>query len=140
MSERSSNVGHGKTVCSCGAVISQCRCVDHGGLRTVVQNGCGRCGPNVTVTPAPPFLAEIDRTLEALHEQLGRTRRAAQAAEQHMAMLREEKTQGIDLLRRAAKVIRDLQQGEPDVDEKSHAETLADMRAYLARVALESGT
>jgi len=34
--------GHGRTVCSCGALISQCRCpADH--VVLVIQKGCDRC-------------------------------------------------------------------------------------------------
>jgi hypothetical protein len=34
--------GHEKVVCSCGAIIMQCRCMHEKVLR-VVQNGCERC-------------------------------------------------------------------------------------------------
>lgn len=34
---------HGKIVCSCGALIAQCRCfVEHKGV-TVQQDGCDKC-------------------------------------------------------------------------------------------------
>lgn len=35
--------GHGRWVCSCGAVITQCRCIEGHRNTTVVQNGCSNC-------------------------------------------------------------------------------------------------
>lgn len=35
--------GHTKKVCSCGALISQCRCMSHDKQVEIVQKGCKRC-------------------------------------------------------------------------------------------------
>jgi hypothetical protein len=35
---------HHKRVCSCGAVLSQCRCMDPAKQVEVVPRGCGKCG------------------------------------------------------------------------------------------------
>lgn len=42
---------HGKTVCSCGAVIMQCRCMEGHHNVTTLQNACAKCRS----TPAPPL-------------------------------------------------------------------------------------
>jgi hypothetical protein len=34
---------HTRTVCSCGTIITQCRCPGHPVVETVVPNGCERC-------------------------------------------------------------------------------------------------
>jgi hypothetical protein len=36
-------VSHFITVCSCGAVIAQCRCMSKDKVRTVIENGCAAC-------------------------------------------------------------------------------------------------
>jgi hypothetical protein len=36
-------MGHYRNVCSCGRVISQCRCMDANKLVTVTPNGCPEC-------------------------------------------------------------------------------------------------
>lgn len=36
--------GHGKIICSCGIVIAQCRCFNHGDkVVTIVRAGCAAC-------------------------------------------------------------------------------------------------
>lgn len=37
------HAGHGRTECSCGALISQCLCVSQHREVTVVQRGCQLC-------------------------------------------------------------------------------------------------
>lgn len=37
-------MSHGKTVCSCGALISQCRCIEGHREVTVIEMGCRACG------------------------------------------------------------------------------------------------
>jgi hypothetical protein len=37
------SVSHFITVCSCGAVIAQCRCMSKDKVRTVIENGCAAC-------------------------------------------------------------------------------------------------
>jgi len=61
-----SHSGHHIEKCSCGAVISQCRCMDPGKTVTVIERGCKTCKaqdnvPQVTPTgvtssrvPGPP--------------------------------------------------------------------------------------
>jgi hypothetical protein len=34
--------GHGRIVCSCGALIAQCRCFAHHNVQ-VIEKGCDRC-------------------------------------------------------------------------------------------------
>lgn len=34
---------HGRTVCSCGALIAQCRCLEGHKNVTVLRDGCARC-------------------------------------------------------------------------------------------------
>ena len=45
-------VGHGRWVCSCGAVIMQCRCMEGHGRVTVVANGCDQCKAQAKVKVA----------------------------------------------------------------------------------------
>lgn len=35
--------GHGKLVCSCGALIAQCRCIDHGNDVQIIKGACPEC-------------------------------------------------------------------------------------------------
>jgi len=59
--------GHGKIVCSCGALIAQCRCFDHHNVE-IRQKGCDRCKGLLAPTPGkfkediilPPYPAEVD--------------------------------------------------------------------------------
>jgi hypothetical protein len=61
--------GHHKTVCSCGAVISQCRCANPEKRVNVVPNGCPACGggriPFGKASGGLAELAEQDPLVEA---------------------------------------------------------------------------
>lgn len=35
--------GHGKVVCSCGAVITQCKCPENHNVTSTISNGCEAC-------------------------------------------------------------------------------------------------
>jgi predicted Ser/Thr protein kinase len=46
MTEESMNMGksiHGRWVCSCGAVIAQCRCIEGHREEKVIEHGCDDC-------------------------------------------------------------------------------------------------
>ena len=60
---------HFITVCSCGAVIAQCRCPDPNKTKTVVPNGCGSCKKE-TATPEEQLKA--DRNLVKRIDEFGK--------------------------------------------------------------------
>ncbi len=49
-------MSHGKIMCSCGRVIAQCRCIDHGN-RIIETRPHPACGLPPLKPPAPPLSA-----------------------------------------------------------------------------------
>lgn len=62
---------HHKTVCSCGAVISQCRCMSPGKTLIVKTNACAACKAAFPQPTAPAFVTHIPagtRVTQATHD------------------------------------------------------------------------
>ncbi len=108
--------GHGRTECSCGAVIAQCRCNDQHREVHVVQAGCGRCRGGVTATLTT--VAEWEQARQA----------------------RAYFTEACALLRRAGAAITTLEcealvlDGDDHDEARADGGVLLDIAAFLARV------
>ncbi len=63
---------HERLVCSCGAIIAQCRCIDGGRNTRTVQDGCDVCKRRAPAPAKPSAVEDIVRNLRAPSVSRGR--------------------------------------------------------------------
>lgn len=154
--------GHEIVKCSCGTIISQCRCMDRNKTIRIVENGCVHCRGRLEVTPSGPLpnvplpdprdaeIARLKAEIERLTAELEHWFGCESCGERHpdntLCPPHEVRTSGLAWFRerlQEAKQREDALKAERDralAEIEAHAKTKTALELALAdNTALKSG-